>query len=165
MRNYKTDVALAVTIIAAAATVISLTSHRISSSVGEEDENLSGISAALHTTVENGVVEENADIDEQIVSYSTNLNTNSVYDSAEIEEGQYVTFAESSVAIIVDGDMSAVCGKDLINVTKGNSLADGESAEKNNLYVITEENSGFFAESSAEFFVKGGYEITESIEE
>lgn len=64
MRNYKTDVALAVTIIAAAATVISLTSHRISSSVGEEDENLSGISAALHTTVENGVVEENADIDE-----------------------------------------------------------------------------------------------------
>lgn len=61
--------------------------------------------------------------------------------------------------------MSAVCGKDLINVTKGNSLADGESAEKNNLYVITEENSGFFAESSAEFFVKGGYEITESIEE
>lgn len=163
MRNYKTDIAEVVAAIVIVATAVSLTSHRISDQKGEE--SLSGISAFLHTTVEDGVVEENEGISEQIASYSTNLNTNSVYDSAEIEQGQYVTFAKGSVAVIIDGDMSAVCGRDLINITKGNSLADGEMAEKNNLYVITEDDSGFLAESSAEFFVKGGYEITESIEE
>ena len=155
MRNKKTDAALAVVIIAAVATIISVNRDR-SSDTNDEADNM----AVLHTTVENGVVESTDDIYTQLDTYSSSLDTNSVYDSAHIEKGELVVFAKGSSAIVIDGEMSAVCNDGLINITDGTLLKAGEKVDNNNLYVFKEEDCGLYAVSESEIFVKGGYEIT-----
>ena len=119
----------------------------------------------LHSTIEGEIVSETDNVYEQIDTYSTNLNTSSVYDSAEVEKGQYVTFVKGSVVMLDKGRMSAVCADSMINITEGTSLSDGESIEKYNLYVITEDNDGLYADEDSEIFAKGGYQITENNKE
>ena len=149
MRNKKTDIAAATVVVIAAATVISLGVHK-SSPANDEAKDKNSI---LHSTIE------------QIDTYSTNLNTSSVYDSAEVEKGQYVTFVKGSVVMLNKGRMSAVCADSMINITEGTSLSDGESIEKYNLYVITEDDDGLYADEDSEIFAKGGYQITENNKE
>lgn len=161
MRNRKTDIAAAALVIMAAATAISLATHRNSPAKDETDGNTS----VLHTTIEGEIMEETDNVYEQIDTYSTNLNTSSVYDSAEVEKGWYVTFAKGSVFIVDDGSMSAVCEDHLINVTKGISVSDGENMEKYDLYVVTGEEDSIYALEDSEIFVKGGYKITENNKE
>ena len=108
---------------------------------------------------------EDENVYEQIDTYSTNLNTSSVYDSAEVEKGQYVTFVKDSVVMLNKGRMSAVCADSMINITEGTSLSDGESIEKYNLYVISEDDDGLYADEDSEIFAKGGYQITENNKE
>lgn len=161
MRNKKTAVALIVTVAAFITTCVSLKVHRISNTNDKENRVLS----VLHATVENGIVEEIDNVQDQIDLYTSNLYTNSVYDSAEIDKGQFVKFAKGSVVIVTKGRMSAVCEKELIDITEGVSLTKGEETNNNHLYVIIEDGDGLYAEGKAEFFAKGGYEITESIKE
>ena len=161
MRNKKAETAIIVMAVAAAATVFSLITHRNSNANDKANERLS----FLHATVENGIVEQTDNVYEQIDSYSSNFNTNSVYDSAEIAEGDYVRFAKGSVVILTDGDMSAVCDGELINTTQGTAVVNEEKIEKYNLSVITEEGDGLYSLNDSKFFVKGGYEINASNEE
>lgn len=161
MRNKKTDIAAVAVVIIAAATVISLGVHRNSPADDETKENKS----FLHSTIEGEIVSETDNVYEQIDTYSTNLNTSSVYDSAEVEKGQYVTFAKGSVVIVNEGSMSAVCADSMINITEGISLKNGENVDKYNLYVITEDDDSLYADENSEIFVKGGYQITENNEE
>lgn len=161
MRNRKTDIAAAALVIMAAATCVSLITHRNSPANDETDETPS----FLHTTLEGEIMEETDNVYEQIDTYSTNLNTSSVYDSAEVEKGSYVTFAKGSVFIVDDGSMSAVCDDHLINVTKGISVGNGEDLEEYDLYVVTGEEDSIYALEDSEIFVKGGYKITENIKE
>ena len=161
MRNKKTDIAAATVVVIAAATVISLGVHK-SSPANDEAKDKNSI---LHSTIEGEIVSETDNVYEQIDTYSTDLNTSSVYDSAEAEKGQYVTFVKGSVVMLNKGRMSAVCADSMINITEGTSLSDGESIEKYNLYVITEDNDGLYADEDTEIFAKGGYQITENNKE
>lgn len=161
MRNKKITAAVIVMASAAATTVFSLVVHRSSGTNDKANDSLS----SLHATIENGIVEQTDNVDEQISSYSSNFNTNSVYDSAEIAEGEYVQFAKGSVVILKDGDMSAVCDEELINATDGIPISNGENIQNYKLYVITEDGDGLYSLSDSEFYVKGGYEISESNKE
>lgn len=161
MRNKKTDIAAVTIVIIAAATFISLGVHRSSPADDEAKENKS----VLHSTIEGEIVSETDNVYEQIDTYSTNLNTSSVYDSAEVEKGQNVTFAKGSVVLVKEGIMSAVCADSLINITEGIPLENGETADQYNLYVITEDDDGLYADENSEIFVKGGYRITENNKE
>ena len=76
MRNKKITAAIIVMASAAAATVFSLVVHRSSGTNDKANDSLS----SLHATIENGIVEQTDNVDEQISSYSSNFNTNSVYD-------------------------------------------------------------------------------------
>ena len=100
MRNKKTDIAAVTIVVIAAATFISLGVHRSSPADDEAKENKS----VLHSTIEGEIVSETDNVYEQIDTYSTNLNTSSVYDSAEVEKGQNVTFAKGSVVLVKEGE-------------------------------------------------------------
>ncbi len=61
--------------------------------------------------------------------------------------------------------MSAVCDEELINATDGIPISNGENIQNYKLYVITEDGDGLYSLSDSEFYVKGGYEISESNKE
>ena len=160
MKNKKTFVASVTVVVILAATGISLMMHG-SSETNEEGKKPS----LLDATVEDGIQDETDAVEEQIDTYLGNLYTNSVYDSSEVEKGKYVKFAEGSVFIVSEGTMSAECEKDFINVTDGTTANSGSTMLNNNLYVITQDGDALFADTDAKFFVKGGFQITDSIKE
>lgn len=153
--DIKVVTALAVTIVAVCATCVSLSIYNRSGKASDGD-----VLEFLHTTIEDGFVSSNDDVNEQIDSYYKNLSTNSVYDTAELTKGETIYFAEGSTAIVTDGCLTAVCVDDhLVDITDGNVLADGEAAEHNHLYVIQNEDCGLYARGNAKVLIKGGYEI------
>lgn len=161
MRNRKVDIALAVLILIAAATVLSLAMRKSSPKTGVSGGNPS----ILHTTLEGETVEEADSVYEQVDTYSTNIDTYLVYDSAVVEKGQSVTFVKGSQIIVDRGSMSAVCSDHLINVTKGISVYGGETLTNYDLYVITDDDDSVIALENSEIFIKGGYKINENNKE
>ena len=161
MRNRKVDIALAVLILIAAATVLSLAMRKSSPKTGVSGGNPS----ILHTTLEGETVEEADSVYEQVDTYSTNIDTYLVYDSAVVEKGQSVTFVKGSQIIVDRGSMSAVCSDHLINVTKVISVDGGETLTNYDLYVITDDDDSVIALEDSEIFIKGGYKINENNKE
>lgn len=153
--DVKIATALAITAVIICATGISL-SNEIRS--GKTNEGV--VWEVLHTTVENGFVGLNDDVDEQVESYYKNLSTNSVYDTVELEKGNTIRFAQGSTVIVTKGRTIAACDdKPLMDITEGSTLADGEEAEHNHLYVIEDGDCGLYARGNADILIKGGYEI------
>lgn len=153
--DIKMTAALAVTAAIVCATAVSL-----SDEIGSGNTDGGAVWEILHTTVENGFVGLNDDVNEQVESYYKNLSTNSVYDTVELERGSTIRFAQGSTVIVTEGRTIAVCDQDhLIDITEGSTLADGEAARHNHLYVIEDEDCGLYARGNADILIKGGYEI------
>ncbi len=153
--------ALAVTAVIVCATGISLLMNSRSGMTSDGDAT-----EFLHSTIENGFVGSNENVYEQVDSYYKNLNTNSVYDSVDLTWGKTIRFAQGSTVIVAEGRLLAVCNEgNLIDITEGNVLAEGEAAEHNHLYVIQDDECGLYARGNAKILIKGGYEINNGNEE
>lgn len=159
--NIKTASALIVTAIVVSATCVSLFMNNRSGMTSDRDEI-----EFLHSTIEDGFVGGNDDVSEQVNSYYKNLNTNSVYDTVELPWGKTIYFAQGSTVIVTEGRLVALCDdNNLIDITEGNVLAEGEAAKHNHLYVIQNDERGLYARGDAKILIKGGYEINNGNEE
>ena len=83
----KIKTALVVLIVAACATAVSVIIEDRSIHTPEN------VLEMLHSTIENGYVEETDNTTSQVESYAKNLTTNSVYDIVELEKNQTIEFA------------------------------------------------------------------------
>ena len=114
----------------------------------------------LHSTIENGYVEETDNTTSQVESYAKNLTTNSVYDIVELEKNQTIEFAAGSTAIVTIGHATAICLNDnLVDITMGGVLEDGMEIMHNHLYVVQTEGTGLAAKDRVRVLIKGGYQI------
>ena len=78
-----------------------------------------------------------------------------------LEEGQILTGDRGIELILRIGDAAVAAGNSpgLVDTTAGSSLEDGESLEKNHLYLITIPENGVRASGHAVFMVRGEYVI------
>ena len=150
----KIKTALVVLIVAACATAVSVIIEDRSIHTPEN------VLEMLHSTIENGYVEETDNTTSQVESYAKNLTTNSVYDIVELEKNQTIEFAAGSTAIVTIGHATAICLNDnLVDITMGGVLEDGMEIMHNHLYVVQTEGTGLAAKDRVRVLNKGGYQI------
>ena len=135
----KIKTALVVLIVAACATAVSVIIEDRSIHTPEN------VLEMLHSTIENGYVEETDNTTSQVESYAKN---------------QTIEFAAGSTAIVTIGHATAICLNDnLVDITMGGVLEDGMEIMHNHLYVVQTEGTGLAAKDRVRVLIKGGYQI------
>ena len=85
----------------------------------------------------------------------------STYQLVTLEEGQILSGDRGIELILRVGEVSVTAQNSpgLVDTTTSGSLEDGQSLEKNHLYMITIPGNGIRAEGHALLIVRGAYEI------
>ena len=76
----------------------------------------------------------------------------------QLSKSVYVSAKEGTMIVLMEGSAYA-SGDGLINITKGEALSDGMTVSKYNTFLVTKDNTGIKADSSAVVYIAGEYTL------
>ncbi len=76
----------------------------------------------------------------------------------QLSKSVYVSAKEGTMIVLMEGSAYA-SGDGLINITKGEALSDGMTVSKYNTFLVTKDNTGIKADSSAIVYIAGEYTL------
>jgi hypothetical protein len=99
-------------------------------------------------------------LDERLAQISGDSQSGGM-DKVTLSKGDCLSGSEGTTFVMTQGSASA-SGSSLVNITKGESMADGMSISKYNTFLVKDETGAIRADSACTVFVSGEYSVVQA---